>query len=110
MSTYLKVLRYRARFRWWPRLLRWTVCAARGHRLGQVEMYPVSSKRSRDGKFWEYSRPCKRCCVAVGCAYESMRGIYEYEAGYRHDGRTGIDALIEEASDSLSPAAPQEGE
>ncbi len=100
----LAVLRYRLRFRVWPKLLRWTVCAARGHRLGQTEWYPVK----RHGKRWGYHRPCKRCRLEIGCSYEPMRGIYEYEPGYRHDGDYGIDMLLDEAMEAQS--APAEGE
>lgn len=94
MSDRLRVLRYRWRFTYWPRIKRYTVCAVRGHRLGQIEMLYFNG--------WPFHRPCKRCGVEIGCRYESMRGIYQYEPGYRHDGRLGVDALIEELQEDES--------
>ena len=88
----IQVFRYRLRFRWWPRLLRWTVCAARGHTLGQIEMLCYNG--------YPFHRPCKRCGIEVGCDYESLRGIYGYEPGYHHDGVTGTDRLVEEAMEA----------
>ena len=93
MGKAIMVLRYRLRTKWIPTLIRMTVCAARGHKLGQIEWYPVSRK----GRRWGYLRGCTRCRFEIGCEYEPMRGIYEYEHGFRHDGDLGIDMLMEEA-------------
>lgn len=96
----IRVFRYRWQTRYLPRLLRWTICAARGHKLGQVELLCFNG--------WPFHRPCKRCGVQVGCRYESLRGICEYEPGYRHDGRRGLDMLIEEAEVAQRPT-PEAG-
>ena len=93
-------LLYRWRVRWWPRVLRWTLCVVRGHDLGQIG--PLYRKG------WSFHRPCKRCRVEVGCSYESMRGIYEYEPGVRHNGRYGLDMLVDEATEAQRWHAPLE--
>ena len=98
MMVRLRILRYRLRTRYLPRLLRWTICAVQGHRLGQVEFLYFNG--------WPFHRPCKRCGVEIGCRYEPLRGIYEYEPGYRHDGRRGVDMLLDEAIEAA--AKPQE--
>lgn len=87
--TNIKTLLYRWRFRYAPLIRRVTICRIRGHRLGQIECYHHHG--------WPFHRPCKRCGIEIGCRYEPLRGIFEYDPNYRHDGRYGIDMLLEEA-------------
>jgi len=96
------IARYRWRFRVVPWIKRRTICAVRGHDLGQIEWIYYNG--------WPYHRPCKTCGVEVGCRYESLRGIYEYEPGYRHDGRYGIDMFVDEAMEAQGTPSEPRGE
>ena len=92
MANRLRVQIYRWHFRYLPWIRRVAVCSVLGHRLGQIEMM------YRNG--WPFHRPCKRCRVEVGCRYAHLRGIYEYQPGFRHDGRLGVEALIDELTEA----------